>query len=379
MEPTVTFMNDAQLGILKQHLTDIFLPHLPALLDQTKPAEHMAAKNVSRAFSAFSMQKLLALDVVTAANAVVDDYEDNGLDAIHYHQTSEKLVLVQAKLKATEPFDQDEAQAFVAGVRDLMNQRYDRFNENVQARQAELEVALDEATEIILGVAHTAAISEHAKAVLDHFLADAEKPDERLQAPWIDFGPAEVLEELLAEQAVAPVDDALVIYGDKKIDAPRVTYYGQVSLAALVDLYTRYGNRLLAKNIRFFRGINSSDVNMAIRQTLETRPTDFFYLSNGVTAIAHTIDPKATKDGGRRFEVKGLSVINGAQTVGSCHHFMTAQPGADISGARVLLTLIQVDPGNSFSAERHPCSKSSESRIIGAFRRTRQHSRTPAA
>jgi hypothetical protein len=160
-----------------------------------------------------------------------------------------------------------------------------------------------------------------------------------------------VLEELLAEQAVAPVDDYLVIYGEKKLDSPRLTYYGQVSLVDLVDLYTRYGNRLLEKNIRYFLGINTSDVNKAIHRTLETRPADFFYLSNGVTAIANTIDPKASKDGCRRFKVKGLSVINGAQTVASCHHFITTQPGVDVSGARVLLTLIQVDADSSFSAE----------------------------
>lgn len=348
----VIAMNEAQLEILKQHLTDVFVPHLPPLLDQTKPVEHMAAKNVSRAFSAFSVQKLLKLDAVTAAKAVVDDYNDNGLDAIHYHQTSKTLFLVQGKLKATEPVSQDEAQAFVAGVRDLVNQRYERFNENVQERQAELEVALDEATEIILVVARTSeTISEHAKQVLDQFLADIDRPDERLQASWIDFGPDKVLEGLLAQQAVAPVDDTLFIYGDKKIDTPRITYYGQVSLTSLVDLYTRYGNRLLEKNIRYFLGINSSDVNRAIHQTLETRPEDFFYLSNGVTAIAHTIDPKALRDGCRRFEVKGLSVINGAQTVASCHHFSTTRRGVDISNAYVLLTLIQVDQGDSFSSE----------------------------
>ena len=110
-----------------------------------------------------------------------------------------------------------------------------------------------------------------------------------------------------------PVDDYLVIYGEKRLDTPRVTYYGQVSLVDLVDLYTRYGNRLLEKNIRYFLGINTSDVNKAIHRTLETRPEDFFYLSNGVTAIANIIDPKASKDGGRRFKVNGLSVINGAK------------------------------------------------------------------
>src|ERR1039458_10415358 len=114
----------------------------------------MAAKNISRAFSAFALQKIAKLDSVTAAKAVVDDYEDNGLDAIHYHQPSKKLFLVQGKLRADEPFGQDEANVFCKGVKDLLNQYYDRFNKNVEDREAELEAALDDADEIVLVVAH---------------------------------------------------------------------------------------------------------------------------------------------------------------------------------------------------------------------------------
>lgn len=345
-------MTEEHLALLKQQLAATFVPQLPPLLDLTKPADHQLAKNISRSLSAFALQKLLKLDVVTAANAVTDDFEDNGIDAVHYHQASKKVFLVQSKLKATEPFGQDEAQAFSVGIRDLSNQRYDRFNKNIQDRQTELELALDEATEIVLVIAHTSeAVSEHAKTFLNNFLTDNDKPDERLQADWIDFGPADILTELLAEHAVAAVDDELILFGEKKVEDPRVTYYGQVSVAALASLYGTYGNRLLEKNIRYFLGINSSAVNRAINTTLDTRPNDFFYLSNGVTAIASTIEPKGVKDGGRKFEVKGLSVINGAQTVASCHHFVTANAGKDISAARVMLTLIKVDNGDPFSGE----------------------------
>ncbi len=344
-------MTDDQLIILKQKLADDFVPHLPPLLVQNKPAEHLVTKNVSRAYAGFAIQKISKLDEVTAAKAVVDDYEDNGIDAIHYHQASKTLFLVQAKLKANEPFNQDEANAFTKGVRDLLNQRYDRFNKNVEDRQADLNVALDEADQIVLAVAHTAPlISDHAKAVLNQFLADPDKPDERLRDTWVDFGPSQTVEELLAQHAVAPVNDELVIYGCQRIDAPRVTYYGQVSVAALASLYTKHGNGLLEKNIRYFLGIGPSDVNRAIHGTLEKAPQSFFYLSNGVTAIAHTIDIKGPKDGGRRFEVKGLSVINGAQTIASSQHFATTRPAADIAAARVLLTLIQVDQLDEFSA-----------------------------
>lgn len=344
-------MTPEQLAILKVKLDAEFVPHLPPLLDQNNPPEHLAAKNVSRAFSGFALQKIAKLDTETACAAVVDDYEDNGLDAIHYHQPTQKLFIVQGKLRADEPFGQDEANAFCRGVSDLLNQRYERFNANIQNRQNELDCAMDEAADIVLVVAHVGAlVSQHAQDVLNHFLNDPEKPDERLRDTWLDFGPDKVVHNLLAEQATAPVDTELVIYGEKRIDNPRVTYYGQVAVRDLAALYAQYGNALLEKNIRYFLGIASSEVNQAIHTTLDQSPADFFYLSNGVTAIAETIEPRGRRNGGRRFEVRGLSVINGAQTIASCEHFIATRPHHDLSACRVLMTLIQVNPADAFGA-----------------------------
>jgi AIPR protein len=345
-------MTDAQLAILKQKLAQDYVPHLLPLLDQNKPADHLVAKNIARAFCGFTIQKIAKLDAVTAAMAVVDDYEDNGLDAIHYHQPSKKLFLVQGKLRADEPFGQDEANAFCKGVNDLVNQRYDRFNKNIQDRQPELESAMDEAAEIVLVVGHVGeVVSQHAKDALNHFLNDPEKPDERLRDTWMDFGPVQVIEHLLAEQASAPVNAELVIYGEKKIDGPRVTYYEQVLVAELAALYQTHQNALLERNIRYFLGIGDSDVNKAIHGTLEQSPADFFYLSNGVTAVAQVIQPRAVSEGGRKYSIEGLSVINGAQTIASCQHFIATHPQADVSAARVLLTLIQVNQTDAFGAQ----------------------------
>jgi hypothetical protein len=344
-------MTEAQLNILKQKLTDEFVPELPPLLDLTKPPLHMAAKNVSRAFNAYSIQKLAGLDTATAAKSVVDDYEDNGIDAIYYHQASKKLFLMQGKLKADEPFSQEEANAFIKGVRDLLNQHYDRFNANVQIRQQEIDAALDDAKEIVLVTARTAQLlSQHAKDALTQFLNDPDKPDERLIPEFVEFGPGDVVETLLGERAPPIIDADIVIFGHKKLDGERVTYYGLVNLAALATLHAQHGNALFERNIRFSLGVGKSDVNRAILHTLGNTPEDYIFLSNGVTAIAHSIEIKGQKDGGRRFVLKGFSVINGAQTIATTHHFTNLNPHSDISAAQVLFTIIQVADGDEFAA-----------------------------
>ena len=137
------------MTVLKKVLDTRFVPHLPALLGPANAAIS-AAKNIDRAFSGFALHKRLDLAPLTAAATVVDDFHDNGIDAIHYVAKTETLYLVQAKLKAAENFQQEEAQAFCAGIRLLLKQEFTAFNANVQTRQAEIEHALDVCSHIQL-------------------------------------------------------------------------------------------------------------------------------------------------------------------------------------------------------------------------------------
>ena len=108
------------LTLLEKNLTAEFVPHLPLLLDTNKPADQQTRKNLSRAFGGFAIAKLCGITPKQAAESVVDDFDDYGIDAIFYHGASETLFIVQAKLKASETFSQEEALSFCQGVRKLM-------------------------------------------------------------------------------------------------------------------------------------------------------------------------------------------------------------------------------------------------------------------
>jgi hypothetical protein len=69
--------------ILKKVLAERFVPLLPPLLDTKKSATEQQAKQLSRAFSAFALHKLLGVTPQVAAASVVDDFNDKGIDAIH--------------------------------------------------------------------------------------------------------------------------------------------------------------------------------------------------------------------------------------------------------------------------------------------------------
>lgn len=336
------------MSILKKVLAERFVPFLPPLLGTAKPADQ-AAKQLSRAFSAFVLHKLFDLTPQAAAGAVVDDYHDKGLDAIYYHDKSETLYLLQTKLKESEQFKQEDALPFCEGVRLMLKQEFASFNENVQKRQAEIEGALDACSHIRLVVPYTGdGVSKTASDALQALLDDDDLDEERLVKEVQFYTADDITRDLLAEQAYKPVHAEIGLQKHEKIETPRATYYGVARLADLTALHQLHGKALYERNIRYFLGSTKSEVNKSIKSTLHDHPADFFYLNNGVTAVCDLIEPKSTKNGIKKFKVRGLSIINGAQTVASAAEFVRQHPGKSIDAAKVMLTLIKADAEGDF-------------------------------
>lgn len=341
------------LAILKQVLAARFVPFLPPLLGNVNPADH-AAKQLSRAFSAFALHKLLDIMPQEAAASVVDDFNDKGIDAIHYHTPSETLYLLQTKLKASEQFKQEDALPFCEGIRLLLKQDFTAFNGNVLNRKADIESALDTCSHIKLVVPYTGdGVSQTARDALQALLDDEDLDEERLVNQVEYYTATEIARDLLAEQAYQPVHTDIALQQHAKVESPRATYYGVARLADLVALHQTHGKALYERNIRYFLGSGKSDVNKAIQTTLRDAPADFFYLNNGVTAVCDVVDPKGRNpsNGIRKFKVRGLSIINGAQTVASAAEFVRQHPGKSIDDAKVMLTLIKAPADGAFGKQ----------------------------
>jgi len=336
------------MTILKSVLAARFVQFLPPLLG-TASAADQPAKQLSRAFSAFALHKLLDITPQAAAASVVDDFQDKGIDAIYYDAPSETLYLLQTKLKESEQFKQEDALPFCEGIRLLLKQDFTAFNANVQNRKADIESALDSCSHIKLVVPYTGdSVSQTAKDVLQGLLDDENLDEERLVKQVAYYGAAEIVRDLLAEQAYQAVHTDIVLQKCQKVENPLSTYYGIAQLGDLVALHQAHGKALYERNIRYFLGSSRSDVNKAIKTTLYDAPGDFFYLNNGVTAVCDLIEPKGNKNGIRKFKVRGLSIINGAQTVASAAEFVRQHPGRSINDAKVMLTLIKAPADGPF-------------------------------
>ena len=342
-------LNIAQRGLLETVLRSDYVQHLPPLLKPKTPPED-AVKNLSRGLAAFAISALCDVGSKEAADSVVDDYDDLGLDAVYYHGPSETLYLVQGKLKAGAMFSQDEANAFVQGIRKLISQDFSGFNGHVLKRQTAIEGAVESCSRIELVVVHVGAgLSHHASLALQQLLDDETHGEERFAPTVIDFDAARIVAQIQQGQAYPRVDGEIVLKAAGYRLEKRKTYIGFVSVADLVKFHQAHGKALYAKNIRQHLGLNS-DANKAIRNTLGTSPDEFEYLNNGVSILADRIDPKNnSKKAGKRLRLTGMSIINGAQTVGSSASFVADNPTVDISNAAVHATVIQADNDVDFS------------------------------
>lgn len=327
---------------LSTQLEQRYFAHLPPL---TRPAQNAAAtrqNQLSRSLAAFAVSVLADADPVTGAASVIDDFEDNGIDAIHFDRPTSRLLLVQSKFKQDGGApNQAETKKFCDGVRDLLAQRYNRFNDTFQHKLTDVEEALESAGLRIVAVAAWtgSALDTHAQRELDDLVRDLN-----------EFHPNRAMVELFnldrahgalaAEHAQPAPDIRLTLENWYRVESPFSAFYGQVSVAQLAALFATHQKALFERNIRNYMG--SSGVNDAIRNTLREEPAHLFYLNNGITAVCTGIRPLPTaRPASGEFDISSFSVVNGAQTVGSI-----AQVARDLaltdSSARVFITLIEV-------------------------------------
>lgn len=340
----MTAIQPAFLEALKRVLQERFVAHLPPLLGNA-PEAQKKEKQVARSLSAFAIQTLFDADTQTAASLVVDDIEDHGIDAFYYHEEEKTLYFIQSKLKAREQFKEGEAQSFLSGVKLLLDKQYEQFNQNVNNLTDYLEEGLEHCDQIKLLIAYTGnGISISAQNEIRRVIqSEIDEGDEQLQLEYVDFGPEKIEDALRDEQAIKPVNEKIRIHKYRIDNSSRKTIFGLVKLADLIALHKKHGKSLYEKNIRYFLGAGRRGVNSAIKTTLANEPQNFLLLNNGITLIGTSIKQRSkSRDNQttRGFEVLGLSVVNGAQTISSAAQFIEQNPEADISAAQVMVTII---------------------------------------
>jgi hypothetical protein len=309
----------------------------------------------TRALAALYLMSKADLAAEEAAKCVTDGGQDNGIDAVYFDQKVKKLHLVQSKFSENpnKGIAFGDYLKFREGVSNLVSLNFDPFNQKIKAFSNVIEQALgdiDTVTEMTLINTSEQDMSAEINADIQKFKQEQNKfSEEFLRVNWLDL--ANVTE--IARQKARPeaINTSLLLNNFGKIHEPYTAVFGVVSATDIARLKREFGNRLLAENLRFF--LEKSEVNDGMTQTIKETPGSFWYYNNGITAICNSVtkQPKGGPDTDSGvFDVEGISIINGAQTVGSIAR--AHENGHDISEVKVLLRIISLaGTPEEFSAE----------------------------
>lgn len=300
---------------------------------------------LTRSFAAYSLQILAGVSVETAAMAVVDGRDDNAIDAIYFDKKEKILWLVQSKwIKSGqgEPETGDTSK-FKTGVADLIDFELSRFNTKVQAKQQDIDEALnDYEVKINIVLAYTGAdsFSTHNQRIVDDMLDLINDSSEI--ASFERFTLSQAHRSLSGIIEGQPIKAEIAIENWGKVEIPYKAIYGAVNGSSFAQLWSQYRSRLFSENIRDFLG--KSSVNDDIKSTITNEPDNFFYYNNGVTILCQNFIKKPVmlgRDTGQ-FEINDLKIVNGAQTVGSIGSVYEQNPEA-VESISVFVKIISLE------------------------------------
>lgn len=127
------------------------------------------------------------------------------------------------------------------------------------------------------------------------------------------------------------------------------SYLAIISGDALVNIYERYGARLLEQNVRSFLQFTGK-VNGGIRNTILNEPHMFLAFNNGIAATADSVEIVKSIDG-NGFVIKKVNdfqIVNGGQTTASIYHTWKKDK-KDVSDIHVQVKLSVVKNKENFS------------------------------
>jgi hypothetical protein len=315
---------------------------------------------LTRALAALSVSLLAETPLDELGNAITDGSKDGGIDVIYFDAKEAVLYVGQSKWHddGHGSLELGDALKFLDGVRKLLDNDLDGFNDRIKSKKSDIERALFDANaKFVLVIAHTGqeAFSDEVGAAISKYV-DTQNDTSELMSLRVLKQP-DLHRAVAAGVAGAPISVEVQIAGWGQLREPHYGIYGQVCASDVAVWMQTHGNRLFESNLRQFLG--TSTVNQDIVSTLLDRPEDFWYFNNGITAVATSIGKKpiggnSTESG--IFECTGFCVVNGAQTVGSIHSAAAQNPGA-AAKAMVPVRIIAIgDAPAAFSSEVTRCT-----------------------
>lgn len=328
-------------------------------------------KYYTRAIAALAIIMRCGIDYNSAAQTITDGYHDMGIDAVYNDTSQKKLFLVQSKWRkdGNGGISQEEANTFVSGIQRLINFDFSGCNAKLAAKQQEITAAIrDMDYQIEMIFCHTGSqnIDPYALRPINELLGQVNEDDTTELLIFTESRLQDIYDYLAnGQNGEDIVLDDVILNNWGIVEAPYRAYYGTIPVAAVGEWYKQYGNRLFAKNIRYYKG--STEVNQGIKEVLKSEPDKFFYYNNGIKVLCKKITKKAAYSTGRNtglFVLEGVSLVNGAQTTGTIGSVYAETPEL-LGSACVYIQMIDLCDANEEQVAQITKLSNTQNRIEG--------------
>ena len=316
-------MSNLRVRQIQAKIMERFSPHIDmyGISDKDKERE---VKIYSRCLAALSIQLATGCTSEEAGRSVWDGGDDNGIDAAYYNASENEVVIAQSKWIQSgsgEP-EAKEVSTFIDGVNDLIENDIAAFGNRLEPKCAVISDALLQpgtTIRVVLVSTGSSTLAEHSTNKIEKCLEGINGKDtdaEDKVASFEAYGIEEVYKFLSNELTAGKTNINATILDWSRVSHPYDAYFGVIDGSQLKSWWMTFGKRIVAKNIR--HALGNTDVNQQIKNTAEKSPEHFWYFNNGITLIADEVTKApsaATSRSAGNFELKGASIVNGAQTV----------------------------------------------------------------
>jgi hypothetical protein len=273
--------------------------------------------NEGQRFVAWYLRNIHGLDAAQTKLAITDGADDKQIDAIVIDDDAQSIAVVQGKfIGASGPVDAANLREVLASWVQLKDLAQLQQNANLKLKQrlTDLAQALEDDYDIHFELITTGELTESAEKDLAAFqkeLADSDDFPAMLTLVNTDELTRRYELALLKENPFIKHD--LELQDGKYMSMELAGTSVVLAAVPLKDCLNIPGIRdgaLFQKNVRQSLGINNS-VNKQIKATIYgDRHRDFFFFHNGITAICSQMSME-----GNKLHLKGLSVVNGCQSL----------------------------------------------------------------
>lgn len=347
---------------VKNHIESIVKEHL--YLEDVNLDD---SKVLSRGLVAICLAGLAGMTYDQVAKYIVDGTKDNGVDGVLYDNLRNKLYFVQAKWsgKGTSTIETGDLHKFITGAYDLLNEDWSKFNNRVKNISKEISDGIRNDPEIVLVAAYNSdnPVSTECQEIIKEFLEE-NNSDSQDVVSFRVFDLKRLLRTIktVKSGAKSDVEINLLQWGEQK--EPYYAIYGKVSCADVAEWHAAHEDLLFSENIR--NSLSESDINAQIEAALLRNPAEFWYLNNGITAIADDVARKPIGLGDQKesayWKVGNLKIVNGAQTTGSIAKAYLKNPRA-VKKAYVQVKVISLEHAPIDIANRITTATNTQNRV----------------